>query len=541
MKTLAVIYTRVSSEEQVDNMSLGNQEDSCRDFVARQQGDLKVDRVFTEEGESAKSADRTKLKEMLEYCRENKHKVGHVVVYKLDRFARSVQDHMALQAILKKMDIILWSATEPIGETTTGKLMEHVLASFAQFDNDVRSERCRAGMKARALEGCWVVNAPIGYTNHKDELKRPTLKLGTEATVKAIRKFFDEYATGKYRQDEAPQVAKDCGIRTASGGLLSRTGAIGMLNNPVYAGSVKCNLTDNRSVKGLHPAIISEEQFRAVQDILNGRRRNYTKPSRFKLLYPLKRFLVCGQCGRPLAGSAPTGGSGNRHAAYHCPKCTIKRNGKRVSIDKEKAHKDFAERLDSLVPTDWALKVFKEIVIRRWDKEFRDVQEERRNIDKQLKKLEDRRNSLFDVLGDGEITDKKEFNRQIQRLEIQQETLEGERDQIKDTEVDKRKIINEAVYFMAHAGEIWRSATAENKVLFQKLVYEHGLPLYPDLNLGTSRVSVIYEQITVVEQELETNMAELPIENSAMVRPEGFEPPTFCSEDRRSNPLSYGR
>lgn len=26
-----------------------------------------------------------------------------------------------------------------------------------------------------------------------------------------------------------------------------------------------------------------------------------------------------------------------------------------------------------------------------------------------------------------------------------------------------------------------------------------------------------------------------------MVRPVGFEPTTFCSEDRRSNPLSYGR
>ena len=144
MKTLAVIYTRVSSEEQVDNMSLGNQEDECKRFIARQPGDLKVDRVFAEEGESAKTADRTKLKELLEYCRQNKNTVGHVVVYKLDRFARSVQDHMALQAVLKKMGIILWSATEPIGESTTGKLMEHVLASFAQFDNDVRSERCGA-------------------------------------------------------------------------------------------------------------------------------------------------------------------------------------------------------------------------------------------------------------------------------------------------------------------------------------------------------------------------------------------------------------
>jgi hypothetical protein len=34
----------------------------------------------------------------------------------------------------------LRSATEPIDDTSTGKLMEGVLAAFAQFDNDVRSD-----------------------------------------------------------------------------------------------------------------------------------------------------------------------------------------------------------------------------------------------------------------------------------------------------------------------------------------------------------------------------------------------------------------
>ncbi|HEY1644867.1 MAG TPA: recombinase family protein [Candidatus Saccharimonadales bacterium] len=85
MKSLAVIYTRVSSDEQVDNMSLGNQEEACRNFVANQQGDLKVAKVFVEQGESAKSADRTKLKEMLEYCRQNRHTVA--LVYQVNSFS----------------------------------------------------------------------------------------------------------------------------------------------------------------------------------------------------------------------------------------------------------------------------------------------------------------------------------------------------------------------------------------------------------------------------------------------------------------------
>ena len=54
---------------------------------------------------------------------------------------------------------------EPIDDTSTGKLMEGVLAAFAQFDNDVRSDRTRAGMKAALELGRWVFLAPIGFLN----------------------------------------------------------------------------------------------------------------------------------------------------------------------------------------------------------------------------------------------------------------------------------------------------------------------------------------------------------------------------------------
>jgi hypothetical protein len=62
--------------------------------------------------------------------------------------AISTYDHFALRSHLQSLGISLRSATEPIDDTSTGKLMEGVLAAFAQFDNDVRSDRTRAGMKA---------------------------------------------------------------------------------------------------------------------------------------------------------------------------------------------------------------------------------------------------------------------------------------------------------------------------------------------------------------------------------------------------------
>ena len=68
VKTGAVIYTRVSSERQVENMSLGEQEKACMDYCSNPARNYDVKEMFVEKGESAKSADRTKLKEMLAYC-----------------------------------------------------------------------------------------------------------------------------------------------------------------------------------------------------------------------------------------------------------------------------------------------------------------------------------------------------------------------------------------------------------------------------------------------------------------------------------------
>ena len=145
----AVIYVRVSTKEQTENLSLPTQLRACEDYCRRHGYDV-LER-FHEEGESAKTTDRSQLQALLKYCRTHKGKVHFVVVYNLTRFAREKYDHFALRAHLNSLGISLRSATEPIDDTSTGKLMEGVLAAFAQFDNDVRSDRTRAGMKA-ALE-----------------------------------------------------------------------------------------------------------------------------------------------------------------------------------------------------------------------------------------------------------------------------------------------------------------------------------------------------------------------------------------------------
>ncbi|MGH9141287.1 MAG: recombinase family protein [Thermoanaerobaculia bacterium] len=128
----AVIYVRVSTKEQTENLSLPTQLRACEEYCRRQ--GYEVLERFHEEGESAKTTDRSQLQSLLTYCRLNKGRVHFVVVFNLTRFARDKYDHFALRSLLQSLGISLRSATEPIDDTSTGKLMEGVLAAFARID-----------------------------------------------------------------------------------------------------------------------------------------------------------------------------------------------------------------------------------------------------------------------------------------------------------------------------------------------------------------------------------------------------------------------
>jgi DNA invertase Pin-like site-specific DNA recombinase len=82
----AVIYVRVSTKEQTENLSLPTQLRACEEYYRRQGYEILA--RFHEEGESAKSTDRSQLQNLLTFCRLNKGRVHFVVVLNLTRFAR---------------------------------------------------------------------------------------------------------------------------------------------------------------------------------------------------------------------------------------------------------------------------------------------------------------------------------------------------------------------------------------------------------------------------------------------------------------------
>lgn len=144
-------------------MSLPTQEKQCREFC--DPNGWEVDQVFVEQGESAKTTDRPQFQAMLAHCRESKGRIQYVVVYSVNRFARDKHDHYVIRALLSGVNITLRSVTEAIDDSSTGRFIEGVLAAVAQFDNDVRSERTIAGIKAQLERGQWTFQPPLRYRN----------------------------------------------------------------------------------------------------------------------------------------------------------------------------------------------------------------------------------------------------------------------------------------------------------------------------------------------------------------------------------------
>jgi DNA invertase Pin-like site-specific DNA recombinase len=107
------------------------------------------ERVYTEKASGAQR-DRPELKAALDYARAG----DTLVVWKLDRLARSIRQLIETVEELERRKIGLRSLTEAIDTATSGgRLIFHIFAALAEFERSVIRERTAAGLEAARLRG----------------------------------------------------------------------------------------------------------------------------------------------------------------------------------------------------------------------------------------------------------------------------------------------------------------------------------------------------------------------------------------------------
>ena len=393
----AVIYLRVSSEEQVENFSLGTQEEICRREATRR--GFEIVEVFREEGRSAKTiTGRPTLIKLLEFCRKNRRTVDAVFVYRVDRLSRQTADYLAIRKKLAEYGVTLASATEPTGNSPTDKLIETMLAGFAQMDNDVRSERSKNGLRARFLSGLSIGKVPIGY------LIKDGYAIKDEASFDKMKKAWNLMATGTKSLSEMAKIMNKWGIRKFVFGkeyeLRAQT-VDRLFRHKFYAG-ILTSTRYSEEVKGQHIPMVTEEQFYRVQAVIDGRNRcGMTIGKRLKDNpdFPLRRSIKCGKCGGNLSGGWSKGRS-KKYAYYICKgRCGAPSIAVKVLDD------SLIEFLHSITPPKEKLELFLMLLRKGFNQNFASLMAKREKAESEVMLQKKLRQTLVEKNLMGTYTD----------------------------------------------------------------------------------------------------------------------------------------
>ncbi|CAN5297405.1 recombinase family protein [soil metagenome] len=156
------IYARVSTHDQ---QTLPMQLKQMKEYIKNRKWKLTTE--VEEVGSGAKT--RPKREELLKMAR--RREIDAILVWKLDRFGRSLADLITTLNELRDLDVVFVSLTESLDfSTPSGRAMAGMLSTFAEFERDIIRERVKAGI-ANARANGKTFGRPRSASLKKDEIR----------------------------------------------------------------------------------------------------------------------------------------------------------------------------------------------------------------------------------------------------------------------------------------------------------------------------------------------------------------------------------
>lgn len=316
------IYCRKSSEEGLEQAfnSLDAQRESCLALIAsrRSLGWQAIEERYEDGGFSGGTTQRPALQRLMHDL--DAGRVDVVVVYRLDRLTRSLRDFGTLMGVFEARAVSLVSTTESLDtSTSSGRLMVHMILSFAQYERELASERTRDKIAASRRQGLWTGGRPIlGY----DIVESRLVVNAAEASL--VREIFDAYlrlrsvgavAAELERRGVRGKAWSSRGGRALGGAVFHKSKLHKLLTSPLVIGRVPHK---DSSYPGVHAAIVDEAVFARVQALLAENGRSGASLTRNTHGGLLKGLLVCGACGSEMVHTSTRTKRGVVHRYYVC-------------------------------------------------------------------------------------------------------------------------------------------------------------------------------------------------------------------------------
>ncbi len=462
----AILYFRVSTDEQADGYSLAHQEERLRSYCDLQ--GINVVATYRED-HSAKTFERPEFQKILGFLKKNKGIADLLLFTKWDRFSRNAGDAYGMINILKKLQMEPQAIEQPLDLTIPeNKMMLAFYLAAPEVENDRRALNTLVGMRRARKEGRWLGQAPKGYKNGRDELNKPLL-IPDERFAPIVAWAFEQMALGISDIDTVRKQVNEKGLP------VGRSQFWNLIHNMVYCGRVEISAYKDESahyVKGIHKPLITEAIFDEVQDILHGRKRVTKVRSTKDENLPLRSFVVCKSCGRPITGSGANG-NGGKYYYYHCQTATVCKERYRADV----AHESFAELLKSISAKKEILELYYHIMSDFFRKNGSDKTKQTKEIQAQIDKLKQRIQNAQALMLDAELS-AAEYKDIRNALTPEIESLERKKVSILTSEDDYQKYLDEGIPLLQNIDKHWLAADLAGKqhivgsIFPQKLIFE---------------------------------------------------------------------
>jgi DNA invertase Pin-like site-specific DNA recombinase/phage FluMu protein Com len=476
----AVLYTRVSTEEQAKGNSLQYQMSYLKDYCQR--NNYEVINEF-EEDHSAKTFKRPKWSLLTEFCRINKRSVDLVLFTRWDRFSRNYKEAWHQIDYFNNLGIEINSAENPLDFTNPdNKFMMAFFLVAPEVENDKISKRTKEGTHAAQIAGKFTNKAPKGYTNvqYSDKDRRI---IPNEKEAHILKNAFEELAKGVKSIEYVRHEINKKGV------IIGKSAFPELLKNQVYIGNVLVKEWAGKLsywTQGLHEAIIDDDTFWKVQETHFGKKKG---PKLCRAADPdfyLRRFLVCPKCGGVLT-ACYSKGNGGYYGYYKCPHCN------RFNSSAIKANQKFVEYIRQLKLKESALALYEEILKDSKKERTAEVNKEINKLQSELLVEDSRLDSIDTKLMDGEISP-EDHQRMKKGIEVRLGKINFKLTSFKAQNVEVERKLVHAINVIRNMDEILFSARVENKILLIGSMFPEKI-LFDGENYRTNSYNKVLEWI----------------------------------------------
>ncbi|RZJ92829.1 MAG: hypothetical protein EOO20_00495 [Chryseobacterium sp.] len=337
-------------------------------------------------------------------------------------------------------------------------MQQKLLFLFGEFDNQLRKQKCTAGIKEMLLRGDWPTSPPLGFDIVRENNRRMIV---VNEKGKLLKKAFEWKAYENVSNEVIRQRLAERGLK------INHQRVSELLRNPFYCGLMAHNMLEGKVVQGNQEKLVPRELFLKVNGLLEQVTRGFSINEE-NVDIPLKRFMTCGHCGKPLRGYLV------RKKNIHYYKCATGSCGNNKNA--EVLNNRFAKILEVFkvdVAKDY-LVLLKRQVIASFNQMASGKEEAIQTLQLQHKEIKNKINRLEERYVEDEISGElyKKYSEKYnqEKAEIEQDLMS-----LSNKKSNLEKCVNLALDYASELPLKWLSADYHTKQQMQALLFPKGI------------------------------------------------------------------